>query len=79
MFGLMQGIEDLKSLAISFKTMFPELFDPIYSPKTYSFAHSSAERCKSSCQAFSEGLFGTGMMQWYSSMHWLTDNLMLRV
>lgn len=74
-----QGINDLKSMAISFKSMFPGLFDPIYSPKTYTFGYSSAQRCKRSCESFSEGLFGNGLMQWYSSIHWFPDNLMLRV
>lgn len=66
-------------MATSFKSMFPKLFDPIYSPKTYTFGYSSAQRCKRSCESFSEGLFGNGLMQWYSSIHWFPDNLMLRV
>lgn len=59
--------------------MFPTLFDPIYTPQAYTFGHSSAQRTRSSCEAFSEGLFGSGMMQWYSAIHFFTDNLLLRV
>lgn len=74
-----QGWNDLKHLAMSYQTMFPTLFDPIYTPQAYTFGHSSAQRTRSSCAAFSEGLFGSGMMQWYSAIHFFTDNLLLRV
>lgn len=73
-----QGVNDLKNLAKSYKKTYPKLFEPKFSPKYYKFAHSSAQRTQQSCAAFTEELFGT-VESMYSSLHWRTDNLLLRV
>lgn len=73
-----QGWTDLQQLAKSFKQIFPTLFSEPYSPKTYTFAHSSAERTKQSCESFVETLFNRKTMK-ESQKHWISNDTLLRV
>lgn len=71
-----QGWNDIELLAKSFQQIYPTLFDTKYSPDKFTFAHSSAERTKQSCEAFTDVLFGTVEMV-KSSKYWTTNNSML--
>lgn len=73
-----QGWDDLHQMAQTYKDKYPNLFNGPYSPKTYSFIHSSAHRTKQSCEAFVDELFGEKVME-DSQKNWKTDDMLLRV
>lgn len=58
-----QGWEDLKYLATTYQTIFPEVLPKKYDSEKFVFHHTKTQRAEESFKAFSEGLFGPNIYQ----------------
>lgn len=56
---MLQGQDEIRSIANSYLNQFPELFDVPYDPVKFNFQHSDAERTRDSFNAFVDEIFGT--------------------
>lgn len=55
---VLQGFDELSSIAYNFKRYLPDLFDGPYDEERFNFRHTDTERTRSSFRAFVNEIFG---------------------